>query len=358
MFRIIGVVAGLICALLVGKAGGIIIGLATGGLTVSIWLVPFAMKWWRSQRIHFIQAESHMQAGNWGEAERWYRAIADVAKQPSMKADMLAGASLAQVRQKKYTEAEATIEEGLRHAKQPGSRAKLLRARAEAQVALGDAKGAAESQKERLKLTESATKDPKAIAVLYGDLGQTLMASEPRQAVEVLQKALELTKKAYGEAGPETGKVLQKLAEAYLKTGDAAGAVPVLQESVKLLEETLTIDSPEFMAATERLAEAYDAAGDDENALRHFERAVSLHERHVGKSTPEFITALMYLGAHHCAEGNYARAMEYARTAHSQMGITRDPRINEGLELLAIVYEQSGRPEEAAEFRKRKAATA
>lgn len=358
MFRIIGVVAGLLCSWLVGGYSGAIIGFATGLLTVSIWLVPFAMKWWRSQRIHFIQAESHMQAGNWGEAEKWYRAIADVAKQPSMKADMLAGVALAQVKQKKYTEAESTIEEGLKYAKQPGARAKLLKARAEAQAGLGDGKAAAETQKQALKLAESSTKNPKAIASLYSDLGETLIAIEPKQAVEILQKALELTKKAHGEAGPETGRALQKLAEAYLRAGDAAGAIPVLQQSVKLLEDTLTIDSPEFMAATERLAEAYDAAGDDENALRYFERAVSLHERHVGKSTPEFVTALMYLGAHYCAEGNYARAMEYARTAHGQMGITRDPRVNEALELLAIVYERSGRLEEAADFRKRKAVTA
>lgn len=350
--------AAVMCALLVGRESGAIIGLAVAALTASVWVLPFALRWWQSQNVHYAEAEKHLKAGNWSQAEKWCQAIADVAKQPGVKADMLAKVALCQAKERRYAEALETVAKAMPFAKQPEVKSRLLTAKAEAQLGMGEGAAAAASQREALTLAERKSKDKKAIAERLLELGKTLTTTDPAQAIETLQQALEEYRTVYGEGAPEFAKPLKALAEAHLNTGDAASAITHLEQCSKLIEQTLTTDAPDFMAATEKLAEAYDLAGRYEDAVATFERAVALHERHVGKSTPEFITALMYLAAHYCAEGEYARAMELARLAHGQMGIARDPRLNEGLELLAIIYERSGRPAEAAEFRSKKAAVA
>jgi tetratricopeptide (TPR) repeat protein len=351
-FRIMVVAAGLICSVVIGGYSGVIVGVAAAALTASIWLLPWLIQMWRNNRVPYYEAEGHMRVGNWSEAERWYKAIADVAKVSHMKADALANVARAQVKQKKFAEAEQTVLEALPLTKSGTVRGRLLSARGEAELGRGDHAAAIRSQLEALALVD-ATEPSTELAERHLQLGKAQAAAADAAAIPTLIKALEISKASSEEPTAQQASILQAIAEAMLTQGQGPEAVPYLEQAAQVLEATLTKDSPEFMVATEWLGRAYDAAGDHSKAVATFENAVALHERHVGKSTPEFITALMYLARHYLGQGLYAKSIELARNAYGQMGITRDPRSDEGLLLLAEIYERSGRGDEAVQFRKK-----
>jgi tetratricopeptide (TPR) repeat protein len=351
-FRVMVAAAGLICSVLIGGYSGVIVGLAAGLLTVSIWLVPRILEWWLRFRMPFNEAENHIRAGNWSEAERCYKTIADGSKIARLKADALANLATAQVKQQRFAEAEQTINDALPLAKTPELRTKLLGLRGDAELGRGDFQAAVNSQQEALALVNTHYASVE-LPERHLHLGKAQAALGDPNAIATLKKALEISKSLVTEPTAQEASILQAIAETLTAKGRGVEAVPYLEKTAEVLKETLSMDSPEYLLATEFLGRAYHSAGDHPKAVATFEMAVALHERHVGKSTPEFITALMYLARHYMNQGLYAKAIEFARNAYGQMGIIRDARLDEGLLLLAEIYERSGRGDEAVEFRKK-----
>ncbi|HYZ86277.1 MAG TPA: tetratricopeptide repeat protein [Bryobacteraceae bacterium] len=352
-FRILAAVAGLICALFVGGMGGAVVGFATGLLTVSIWAVPMGIKFYRNRRVYHYEAEGHMRVGNWSEAERWYGIVAKSEKLAESRAEMLSNVAIAQIKQKKYSEAEETVKAALGQTGNPAMKAKLIGLRGEAEFGRGDVEAAIRSQREALQFAESKKGNDIAVADRRLQLGRTLMHVNLGEAIQVLETAVALARNAHGEGSIEAGKALQTLGEAHMAAHAYPAAIETFRAASDLIAKTLTQDAPEFMVTLEWLGKAHAGAGDLETAVECFERAVKLHEQHVGKSTPEFISALLFLARIYLARGLYAKAIEVGRFAHAQINITKDPRGDEGLELLATIYEMSGRSDEAASFRKK-----
>lgn len=163
--------------------------------------------------------------------------------------------------------------------------ARSLAALGELREAQGDRAGAAGFYRQALAKQEAVRgKDDAQVAVRLNELA---LVENPRAGVVLLQRALAIDRRAWGERHPETATAETNLSGLLLATGKIAESVRIAKAALATFESTLGPDHPRTAVATSNLADALRAARDYAGAERMYRRALAIDEAVYGPNRPE-----------------------------------------------------------------------
>lgn len=121
-------------------------------------------------------------------------------------------------------------------------------------------------------------------------LNSLALATGPEQGVPLLNRALEIDRRAWGERHPETATTETNLSGLLLAAGRTNEAVRMGRLALAGFEATLGVEHPRTAAAASNLADALRAQGDRAGAERLYRRALEIDERAYGPKHPETLT--------------------------------------------------------------------
>jgi tetratricopeptide (TPR) repeat protein len=151
--------------------------------------------------------------------------------------------------------------------------------------AMGDLVAAAGFYRAAVAKEEAASgKDGARVAVRLNSLA---LVSDPSAAIPLLQRALAIDRRTWGERHPETATVEANLSGELLAAGRVAESVRMGTMALDSFNATLGRDHPRTAAAASNLADALRAKGDRTGAERLYRRALSIDERAYGPNHPE-----------------------------------------------------------------------
>lgn len=163
--------------------------------------------------------------------------------------------------------------------------AKALAALGDLRESAGDKRGAAEFYRGALAKEEAASgKSGARVAVRLNALA---LVADPPDAIPLLQRALAINRRAWGERHPETATTEVNLSGELLATGHIAEAVRIGRLALGNFEATLGRDHPRTAAAASTLADALRASKDNGGAEKLYRRALAIDERAYGPAHPE-----------------------------------------------------------------------
>lgn len=175
----------------------------------------------------------------------------------------------------------------------PALAARALAALGELKEAASDRNGAADFYRQSLAKEEAASgKNGARVAVRLVALA---LVTEPRQALPLLQRALVINRKQYGERHPETATVETNLVGPLLAAGRLDEAVATGRRALAGFESTVGEEHPRTAAAASNLAEALHAKGDLKQAEQLYRRAWAIDRQAYGPSHPETLADIKNL---------------------------------------------------------------
>jgi tetratricopeptide (TPR) repeat protein len=194
---------------------------------------------------------------------------------------------------------------------------KALAALGELRERAGDRAGAIAMYAKAVEKEETASgRDSAETAVRLNALA---LVSEPKQAVPLLERAVAIDRKRWGEKHPETATTESNLSGELLALGRVAESVRFGALSLSNFEATLGPRHPRTAAAASNLADARRAAGDRAAAERLYRRALRIDEQALGATNPETLNDVKNLADFLSESGRdgEARALEqrYASNA-------------------------------------------
>jgi eukaryotic-like serine/threonine-protein kinase len=167
---------------------------------------------------------------------------------------------------------------------------------------------------DRLGASEEA-----AAAGLLNNLAYVhLDKGEYAQAIELLQRALEIWEQELGADHPDISGVLNNLANAHYHLGEHATAVELHERALAIREEVLGSGHPDVATSLNNLCAMHHAVGDNGRALVLCERALAIREVALGPDHPYVAALLANIGGIQSELGDHARAIElYERSLAS-----------------------------------------
>jgi hypothetical protein len=161
----------------------------------------------------------------------------------------------------------------------------------------------------RRKLTGDASYET---AESLNNLGMYLLYnSESRDdvnlAVKTLEKALDVTRKAYGEENPETAMSRTNLASAYLLTEKTDLAEKEIRQAIPVTQRFLGDKHPDRAYELGVLGRVLQEQTHFDEAEKLFIEAVSINETVYGKNHPNVASALEYLARLYEERGEEAK---------------------------------------------------
>jgi len=167
----------------------------------------------------------------------------------------------------------------------PALASEALAALGDLRDAAGDKPGAAELFLKALE-REEANSGPYSskIAVRLNSLA---LVSGPHKAVPLLQRALAIDRKVWGEKHPETATTEVNLSGELLGSGQFAEAVRIGTTALANFEATLGENHPRTAAAASTLADALRAMKQNARAENLYRRALAIDERAYGPTHAE-----------------------------------------------------------------------
>jgi tetratricopeptide (TPR) repeat protein len=109
----------------------------------------------------------------------------------------------------------------------------------------------------------------------------------PKEGIGLLERALAINRKAWGEAHPETATTEANLSGLLLAAGRVMEAVRMGRAALAGFERTLGPEHPRAAAAASNLADALRTQGDKVGAERLYRRALAIDEAAYGARHPE-----------------------------------------------------------------------
>ncbi|MEO0804147.1 MAG: tetratricopeptide repeat protein, partial [Cyanobacteria bacterium J06642_2] len=168
---------------------------------------------------------------------------------------------------------------------------------------------------ELLRLAEGAQQPERAaflgnhIALRYEKRGRY------REAIPLLQHALQIREEQLGASHPDTASSLNNLALLYDSTGKYAEAEPLYLRVLQIREEQLGASHPDTATSLNNLAGLYKSTGKYAEAEPLYLRALQIREEQLGASHPDTATSLNNLALLYDSTGKYAEAEPlYLRT--------------------------------------------
>lgn len=167
----------------------------------------------------------------------------------------------------------------------PAAAARALAALGELREAAGDRAGAAAFYRRALEKEEAA--GGKSAARVAVRLNALALVVDPRDGISLLERALAVNRRAWGEQHPETATTETNLSGLLLAAGRADEAVRMGRAALAAFEATLGGDHPRTAAAASNLADALRARGNRIEAERLYRRALAIDERAYGPQGAE-----------------------------------------------------------------------
>lgn len=169
--------------------------------------------------------------------------------------------------------------------KDPAIASKAFAALGELRERAGDREGAAAMYAKAVEQEGAASgRDGAEMAVRLNALA---LVSQPRAAVPMLERAVAIDRKRWGEKHPETATTESNLSGELLALGRVAESVRIGTLALSNFEATLGPEHPRTAAAASNLADAKRAAGDLAAAERLYRRALRIDERALGAANAE-----------------------------------------------------------------------
>jgi tetratricopeptide (TPR) repeat protein len=332
-------------------------------IRVTDWVVPRAKEWHRLRHLNRTEGEAHFQKSNFGEAEKYLAlAAAEQEKRKTpLKAKLPVLLHLAESRQKqgKFLEARQTIGAIMVTLRQSQAQvspeyARCLDLLAKIHQQTGNLPDARRLFAEAIQMEQALkTPDLKNIALRSQRLAAACKdAGDLAGAADLYKQSIALHETAYGPDHSETGNRLADLGILVQAEGQHEEALPLLQRALAIHEKSPGADSPEASRDLEHIAAAFNALGRFEEACERYERALHLKERQVGVSRAELVAMQVNLAKIYASSSRFGRAQELLQQI-ILVGRTPGPEFDEALQLLASLYDRTGRSREAAEIRSR-----
>jgi tetratricopeptide (TPR) repeat protein len=246
----------------------------------------------------------------------------------------------------------------------------------------GDYANAEPLCKRSLTISEKTSgTDHPDVATSLNNLAGLYQAQRDKPKAELLYKrSLVILEKALGPDHPDVARTLAGLADLYqshtfdewLKQGEQvegndAKAEALYKRSIAISVKALGPDHLDVARTLASLADLYDAQGDQAKAVQLYERSLAISEKALGPDHPDLIPRLGKLadlywnkgtwnGGRRSLNGDYPKAvlLRERRQAILERALgPKHPRVADGLDGLASVYELRGRLTDAEELRAR-----
>jgi hypothetical protein len=132
------------------------------------------------------------------------------------------------------------------------------------------------------------------------------------QATTLFERALALSRDAFGEEHPDTLTSMNNLAGTLRAQGDLAGARALHEQELAVCRRVLGEEHPDTLTSTDNLAATLGAQGDLAGARALQEQALAVSRRVLGEEHPDTLTSTNNLAATLRAQGalSGARALE------------------------------------------------
>jgi tetratricopeptide (TPR) repeat protein len=328
-------------------------------MQMAAWATPHLRVWSLERSLNRAEAERHLQARNYAEAEKHLvQAIAEADRHHHSvrKIQFRLQLSEAQRKQGKLAEAERTIRDALEFTARianPSGYVQCLDALADV-FHDGENYPAMEAALQQGLRTEASMPhpDPLRMARRVFRMGTARHKSgRSEEAIPALEKAVRLHEEAYGEDHLETAALLTELGEIYRATRNHDEAQRCLKRALRIHERELGHHSDEAMRDLHHLAGSFEESGRIEEAAHQYERALQLKLRVLGGDQDELAEMQFGLAGIFIGWGDYARARELLAEAIGTFKAVKDARLAIAYETVAHVEECSGRyPEAIAEL--------
>jgi len=322
----------------------------------AVW-VPQLESWTMDRNWNRAEGERLLQAHNYEQAEPYLaRAVAE-ADQRSFSAPkrVRLRVQLADVQRKqnKYPEAEQTLRAGIGLAAEASDGAGYLLCLdglAEVFLAQGNFSAAEKMSQEGVRIEAALPHpDPLRMARRVHRLGiARYKQGLSKDAIQALEKGLDLHEQAYGLEHEETHRVLSELGAIYRAEGLHQDAQRCLWQSLRFYQRTSGAEDPRAMRDLHQLAGSFEESGDIEAAAREYERMMQMQSRLLGRDLEEVAEIQFSVAGLYAGWGNYPRARELLANCIGTFKRKGGPRLAVALETLAQVEESSGRFEDAA----------
>ncbi len=325
-------------------------------IKVAAWITPWAQRRYRAFNANRTEAEYHLKAGNFSEAEKSLLVVyAEAERRRSLrsrKIEILVQLAEARRRQNKLAEAEATASDAMTMGGgKPHARA--MEELSKVYVDQGRFPEALELVKNAIQHAESGKPDP----LLSAQLTYSIASIESRMGDTVaarkhLQAAIQLYELAYGADHPETANRLSEFANMLASEGNHTDALACLQRAYKIHQRTAGPHSNEAVMDLQCIAQTLHDQGDLEKAAEQYEKVLRFKEKQVGVNPREYATLLLRAADLYMTMDQLPRAYELLHQSVSML--ERYPeQLAEAADRLAHVYDASGRAADAEKARKR-----
>ena len=324
-------------------------------MQLAAWATPHIRAWSLERSLNRLEAERHLQARNYAEAEKYLIeavAEADVQHHSVRRIQFRLQLAEAQRKQGKLSEAEQTVRSALDFTvriSNPSGYVQCLDALAEVFHDAGNYPAMEAALQQALKTEASMPHpDPLRMARRVHRLGTARHKSgRSEDAIPALEKAVKLHEDGYGQEHVETANLLSELGAIYRAQGNHEEAQQCLRRALRIHENALGYESEEALHDLHHLAGSLEESGDIEAAANQYERLLQLKQRVVGGDLDELAEMQSGLAGIYIGWNNYARARELLAEAIGSFRSKKDARLAIAHETMAHVEECSGRYQEA-----------
>jgi CHAT domain-containing protein len=185
------------------------------------------------------------------------------------------------------------------------------------------------------------------LASVYSALGNY------RDALEITQKVVELSKVALGVNHPDYLHYLSNLGSAYNDLGNYQKALEINLMTSELRKEILGEKHPDYLTSLNNIAMVYSELGNYQDDLEIRLKVAELSKEILGAKHPVYLLYLSNLGMAYLDLGNYQKALEInLMTSELRKEILgeKHPDYLTSLNNLAVVYSAMGNYQQALEI--------
>lgn len=159
-------------------------------------------------------------------------------------------------------------------------------------------------------------KDPEEqIEQLNQQVDDLFQQGEYERAIDVAERAIELTRQHMSEEDPLFAAGLNDLARLYDEVGNYAAAMRLYRQSLQIRRKALGENDPDFATSLSNLGDLYREMGDYGSAEELGQQALEVRRRVLGEKHPQFAVSLNNLATLHHSIGNYVTAEPLYRQA-------------------------------------------
>lgn len=165
----------------------------------------------------------------------------------------------------------------------------------------------------------------------------------PEEALENLEKALEIHERTHGPEHKETGDILTEIGKVCRAQGQLERAEEYLRRAFRIHRAELGEAAAPVFDDIQQLAGTLEEMGDLQSAAEQYERALSIKERQIGVQNIDQLAEMQYsLSNLYAGWGNHSRARELLAECIGTFRRMGGARLAVAYETLAQVEENSG----------------